>query len=75
MRRNRRSFPREFKAKVALAAVRGDRTVNEIAAKFELHPTQVCAWKRQLLDGASELFADGRQRGDAEKEMLVDRLY
>ncbi|GMV67446.1 MAG: hypothetical protein AMXMBFR75_32360 [Candidatus Hinthialibacteria bacterium] len=75
MGKNRRRFPREFKAKVALAAVRGDRTVNEIAGKFELHPTQVTTWRRQLLEGAAELFVDGRQRGDPEKEGLVDRLY
>ncbi len=75
MRRNRRVFPKEFKAKVAVAAVRGDKTVSEIAAKYEVHPTQVLTWKRQLLEGASGLFADGRQRGDPEKEGLVDRLY
>ncbi len=75
MRRKRRSLPGELKAKLALAAVRGDKMVSEIAAKFEVHPTQVMIWKRQLLEGTAGLFADGRQRGDPEKKGLVARLY
>lgn len=59
MAKRRRISP-ETKARVALAAARGERTVNEIAAQFEVHPTQVSQWKRQLLEGASGLFEDGR---------------
>jgi len=59
MAKRRRISP-EVKARVALAAARGERTINEIAAQFEVHPTQVSQWKRQLLDGAAELFEDGR---------------
>lgn len=59
MAKRRRISP-EVKARVALAAARGERTVNEIAAQFEVHPTQVSQWKRQLLEGAPELFEDGR---------------
>ena len=64
MTRKRRTFGGAFKAKVALAAVRGDRTTAELAAKFGVHGNQVSAWKRQLLEGAAELFADGRRRKD-----------
>ena len=64
MTRKRRTFGGAFKAKVALAAVRGDRTTAELAAKFGVHGNQVSAWKRQLLEGAAELFADGRGRKD-----------
>jgi transposase-like protein len=72
----RRRFPPEFKAKVALAASRGDRTVHEIAAQFEIHPNQVSTWKRQLLDGAAALFADARVRPrDDDRQALVSRLY
>ena len=48
-----------FKAQVALAAVRGDRTVNELAAHFGVHPTLIHAWKKQLLAGAEQVFAAG----------------
>jgi transposase len=58
----RRVFGAAFKAKVALAAARGDRTTAELASKFGVHASQVTAWKKQLLDGAAEMFADGRRR-------------
>ena len=62
MARKRRSFSGAFKAKVALAAARGDQTTAQLAAKFGVHTSQVTAWKKQLLSGAPELFADGRGR-------------
>lgn len=68
----RRKFSGAFKAKVALAAVRGDKTTAELAAKFGVHGNQVSAWKKQLLAGAVELFTDGRGReanGVAEEEL------
>ena len=60
MGRARRVYGSALKAKVALAAARGDGTTAELAAKFAVHPNQVSAWKKQLLDRAAELFADGR---------------
>ena len=50
-----------FKAKVALAAARGDKTLSELASKFEVHPTQISEWKKQLLDGAADIFQNGRK--------------
>ena len=50
-----------FKAKVALAAARGDKTLSELASKFKVHPTQISEWKKQLLDGAVEIFQNGRK--------------
>lgn len=72
MSRKRRAFSGAFKAKVALAAVRGDKTTAELAAQFGAHGNQVSAWKKQLLEGAPELFADRRAReanGAAEEEL------
>lgn len=65
MSRKRRIFSGSFKAKVALAAARGDKTTAELASKFVVHASQVTAWKKQLLSGAAELFADGRGRQEA----------
>ena len=72
MSRKRRTFSGAFKAKVALAAVRGDKTTAELAAKFGVHGNQVSAWKKQLLEGVPGLFAGRRAReanGAAEEEL------
>jgi transposase len=66
MSRKRRVFGGAFKAKVALAAVRGDKTTAQLALEYEVHASQVAAWKQQLLDQAAELFEDGRQKGREE---------
>ena len=55
-KRPRRNHAAAFKAKVALAAVKGDKTVAEIAQHYEVHPTQVVDWRRQLLDRAADVF-------------------
>ncbi len=62
MTRKRRSFTPSFKAKIALEAVRETKTIAEIAQKHQLHPTQINLWKKQLLDGAEEVFQDGRSK-------------
>ena len=58
----RRRFSDKFKATVALEALRGDRTVQQIAAKHRLHPTQVTSWKRQAIDGLTGVFSDKVKR-------------
>ena len=55
----RRKFSDQFKAKVALEALRGDRTIQEIAAKHRVHPNQVSTWKKQAVDGLSGVFSGG----------------
>ena len=59
----RRNFTDQFKAKVALEALRGNKTVQEIAAKHQLHPNQVSTWKRQAIDGMADVFSGGKQSG------------
>ena len=56
MRRERRNHSVSFKAKVALAAIRGDRTLAELAEQFDVHPNQIQDWRRKLLDNAAGLF-------------------
>ena len=65
----RRNFTDQFKAKVALEALRGDKTVQEIAAKHQLHPNQVSTWKRQAIDGMADVFSGGMQSGSTEAEV------
>ena len=75
MKRHRKTHSGAFKAKVALEAVKGDRTVNELAGQFEIHPTQVVQWKQRLLAGVSDIFNGTAQRDGAEEAALRDRLY
>ena len=60
----RRQHSPQFKAKVALEALKGIETAQQLAARFEIHPSQISTWKRQLLDGASGLFVRGTKPGD-----------
>ena len=67
----RRRFSGDFKAKVALEALRGDKTIEEIAARHKVHPNQVSTWKQRAVEGMKEVFANGaeRARGDHEGEV------
>jgi len=75
MKRPRKQHSPGFKAKVALEAVRGERTLNELAGQFELHPTQVVQWKKRLVEGATGLFTGQADRDAAQESALRDRLY
>jgi len=68
-------FTPKQKAEVALAALKGDRTVAQIASAYEVHPTQIAAWKKQALEGMSEVFSDKRKKENQDQDKLVDELH
>src|SRR3546814_13683234 len=72
-RRARRNHSGAFKAKVALAAIRGEKTLAELAQQFDVHPNQITAWRAQLLDGAAEVF--GGSAGAAPAVVDVKELH
>ncbi len=71
----RKQHTAAFKAQVALAAVKGDKTVNELAAQFGVHPTLIHAWKKQLLDGAEAVFGSGGKAATADAEAEKAELF
>ena len=65
----RRNFPNPSQAKVALEALRGDKTLQEVAAKHQLHPNQVSTWKRQAIDGMADVISSGKPSGPTGAEV------
>jgi transposase-like protein len=64
-----------FKAQVALAALKGDKTVNELAGQFAVHPTLIHAWKKNLFQGAEAVFANGAKAAEVQAEVVQAQLY
>ena len=73
-RRPRRNHAPDFKAKVALAAIKGDRTLAELPEQFDVHPNQVTSWKAQLEGGAADVFGPGGGNGAAPHAIDVKSL-
>ena len=71
----RRNFTADFKAKVALEALRGDKTIQEIATRHKVHPNQVSTWKRQAVDGLGEVFSNGSEHSRRDHESEVHDLH
>ena len=75
MKQTRKKHSAAFKARVAVAAIRGDRTIAELAVHFGVHPNQIRNWKKQLLDGVVSVFEGGASADGATNEAQVDLLY
>jgi transposase-like protein len=74
MSRKRKQYSSEFKAKVALEALKNEETVSQLAARYEVHPTMIHTWKRNLLEGAADIFDKGHKT-NKQSEAKVDELY
>ena len=75
MKESRRKHNPAFKAKVALAAIKGDETIAELAHRFEVHPSQVRKWKREVDEGAAGLFGGDQVQKEKDDQALVAQLY
>ncbi len=75
MSKERRKHSPAFKAKVALEAVKGEKTAGQLAARYEVHPGQIQAWKKTLLEGVAGVFSGTHDKGQKSDEALVAKLY
>ena len=75
MSKERRKHSPAFKGKVALEAVKGEETVAQLAARYEVHPSQIQAWKKALVEGAAGVFGNGQDRTARSDAALTARLY
>jgi putative transposase len=75
MRGKRKQYTTEFKARVALAAIKGERTINELAAHYEIHPNQITKWKKEAMAALPHIFSGKIQAADAAAESREANLY
>ncbi len=75
MKNNRRNHSAAFKAKVALAAIKGDKTTAELMKQYQVHATQITQWKKQLADSLPEIFSLRRNQDQQKQQALTDQLY
>jgi len=71
----RRNFSAEFKGKVALEALRGEKTVAELASKHGIHPNMVSQWKRQAVEGLADVFSGKSSRKETASEERIEKLH
>ena len=75
MKNKRRNHSAAFKAKVALAAIKGDKTIAELASEYEVHPNQITQWKKKLFESMPDVFSRSRQRDRQKQDELTEHLY
>jgi transposase len=75
MRRIRKTFSNEFKAKVALEAIKGFKSLNELGKEFKVHPNAIGNWKKEVLEGLPEIFNSKRGPKTEANSELIDQLY
>jgi transposase len=75
LKRNRKQYSPDFKAKVAMEALKGQETIAELAIRFEVHPTQITKWKRELVAGAGNIFGADPNKKIKDEKGLINQLY
>jgi len=75
MVQKRRKHSPAFKAKVSLAAIKGELTINEISSQFGVHPNQISKWKKQAIEDLNSVFSGKRERHKDEQKELTEELY
>ena len=75
MKKNRKQYSPDFKAKVAMEALKGQETIAELAIRFEIHPTQITKWKRELIAGAGNIFGADPNKKMKDEKGLINQLY
>jgi transposase-like protein len=73
-KRTRRNHGPAFKAKVALEAIKGEQTLSELSARFQIHPNQIAEWKKQLLERAAEIFDKGKRSEEPDANELHTKI-
>ncbi len=71
----RKRYSAEFKAKIALEAIRGEQTINELAARYELHPTMITNWKRQAIENMASAFSGATERSSKTNDDQIKELH
>ena len=78
MTTTRKQYSPKFKARVAIEAIRGDKTLSQLGSQFKVHPIQIAKWRKSALDQLPELFVDGRKgksrNGEAESDALYEEI-
>ena len=75
MKEHRRKHSPTFKAKVAMEALKGEETVAQLASRFDVHPSQIHKWKKELIDGAANIFGNGQEQKKTDDPQLMAQLY
>ena len=75
LKKNRKQYNPDFKARVAMEALKGQETIAELAIRFEVHPTQITKWKRELIAGAGNIFGADPNKKIKDEKGLINQLY